>query len=660
MFINPYDKGRKIVERRHLSENDESRAMKLAHRTDDGQIVRSLFGDLASFAMGSLSALAGALLTAFHSGAFPVWVAAWSVAAITVLRFAVMLRFLDRPSLDQAAIAYWKMIYLVSGSLHVFVLGCWAFTIFVFTTDLFSQMMAFAICVGYLVGVQGRNFASSLIVRVQLTAAALPVIAGLLVVGSPWYGALAALYTLFLLSILRTSARMHAMFTEVLNSAVVNEKLARTDSLTGLGNRAAIDEAIVMATQRRDRPFALHFVDLDRFKHINDSLGHAAGDELLKIVAQRFVEAGGPDVEIARFAGDEFVVLQSLTTHGSAVETAKRLQTSLKIPIVVGGLEIVANCCIGTSLFPRDGTSAEILMQRADTALFRAKRDGRAGHRLFSAEMAELETQRMQIETDLRAALQNGTLTLAFQPIIDPQSRRVISCEALARWHLPGVGEISPARFLPIAEEAGLMNALTDFTLTLACKTAASWPSNLSVAVNLSPNQLYRTDLVRTVRRICETTGFKPDRLELEITENNAMVNLEVLVGRLTDLKKMNIRLSLDDFGTGFSNLGRIASLPIDTIKIDRAFVTGIEADAGKRALLRGAIQFISSLNMGIIVEGVETLGQLEILQDEPAITAIQGFIYGTPLSAPEILDFIQASERPSGEVFQLALARRN
>ena len=633
--------------------------MRLAGRIDDQQIVRSLFGDFASFAMGAVSALAGAILTAIHTGAPVVWVAVAFVLAVTLIRFATTWRFLNHPPQDARTIAAWKTVYLVSGAAHVFALGCWAFTLFVFTGDLFSQMMAFAICVGYLVGVQGRNFASSLIVKTQLAAAALPVVAGLLTVASPWYAALAVFYSLFILSILRTSGRMHAMFAEVVGNAAASERAANTDSLTGLSNRADIETMITAATSIGDRPFALHFIDLDRFKHINDSLGHGAGDEVLKVVARRFVAAVGKDATVARFAGDEFLILQRGANATDAVSMAKRLHSALVDPIVVSGLEIVAHCSIGTSLHPRDGRSAEQLIQLADTALFRAKREGRATHRMFSAEMAELETQRLQIAADLRSALENDGLTLAFQPIINQQTRSIVSCEALARWNLPGVGEISPSRFLPIADEAGLMNSLTDYTLTLACTTAATWPAGMTVAVNLSPKQLYRSDLIKTVRTICEATGLPPERLELEITENNAMIDLDTLFDRLTALKAMGICLSIDDFGTGYSNLARIASLPVDTVKIDRAFVIGIEADAGKRALLRGAIQFIASLGMGVIVEGVETLGQLEILKDEPAITAIQGFIYGTPLPAPEIFDFIAMMQPSPASLKQLPLNRR-
>ena len=632
--------------------------MKLAN-IDDRQIVKSLFGDFASFAMGALSALAGATLSAVHSDVNAVWLAVAAVLAVTLVRFVTMWLFLNDPPVTARATARWKIVYLVSGAAHVFVLGCWAFTLFVFTADLFSQMMAFAICVGYLVGVQGRNFANSLIVKLQLGAAAVPVVAGLLAVGSLWYAALAVFYSLFILSILRTSGRMHDIFAEVLKNAAESEKAARTDRLTGLSNRAAI-EAMIAAATASDEPFALHFIDLDRFKHINDSLGHAAGDAMLKVVAARFTRAAGEAATVARFAGDEFIVLQRLANATKASQLAGQLQRALADPVIVSGLEIVAKCSIGTALFPRDGRNGEHLVQRADTALFRAKRDGRGIHRMFSVEMAAVESQRLQIEADLRAALDNDGLTLAFQPIIDPQTRRIISCEALARWHLAGIGDISPSRFLPIAVEAGLMNALTDYTLALACKTAVAWPDDMSVAVNLAPKQLYRADLVRTVRAICETTGLRPDRLELEITENNATIDLDMLVDRLAALKAMGIRLSLDDFGTGYSNLGRIAMLPVDTVKIDRAFVTGIEADASKRALLRGAIHFISSLGMGVVVEGVETLGQLEILQDEPAITAIQGFIYGVPLPAAEICDFITSMQPSHASLVKFPLNRHS
>ncbi|MCB8838829.1 bifunctional diguanylate cyclase/phosphodiesterase [Aurantimonas sp. VKM B-3413] len=617
-----------------------------AEDMDDEAVVRSLFGDLPSFTLGAISALAGAVLTGFYSDTLWVWIA---VAAVTLVRFATMASFLKRAGRGSLDTRYWRQVYAIVGTAHVLVLGCWALSIFWSADSQFSELMSFAICVGYLVGVQGRNFSSEIIVRLQLIAAAVPMVLALMVKGSLAYAALALFFLLFVLSILRTSQRMNETFSAAVSAARANKKLAETDLLTGLPNRAAMRFIIEEATADRGMPFALHFVDLDRFKHINDSLGHAAGDRMLIEVSRRFTAVAGDRAVVSRFAGDEFVILhRGVGTLAEAEAFAARLIESLATPIELGGIAVVIDCCVGTALYPRDGADAAILTQRADTALFAAKRIGKGHHSAFSTQMAEMEEERLSLETDLRAALARGELGLAFQPMLAPDGT-IVTCEALARWTIPGKGAVSPAKFLPVAEEAGLMTLLTDHVFALACETAASWPGNVGVAVNLSPGQLHRIDLVDMVERVCRKAGLPLSRLEIEITEESTVNFDGCVLESLMRLKALGIRLSLDDFGTGYSNLGRIGRLPIDKIKIDRSFVTQIEMDERQHALLKGAIGFIASLGLDIVVEGVETVGQLEMLHREKAVTAIQGFVYGFPLPAQGIAALLAKAEGRTG-----------
>ena len=632
--------------------------MDSAEDMDDEAVVRSLFGDLTSFAMGATSALAGAVLTGFYSDTFWVWLAVAAVAAVTAIRFVVMASFLKRAKRGSLDTRYWRRAYAAVGTVHVLVLGCWALSIFWSAGNQFSELMSFAICVGYLVGVQGRNFSSEIIVRLQLAAAAVPMVLALLVKGSLAYAALALFFLLFVLSILRTSQRMNETFSAAITAARANKKLAETDLLTGLPNRAAMRFIIDEATGDRAPPFALHFVDLDRFKHINDSLGHAAGDRMLIEVARRFTAVAGERAVVSRFAGDEFVILnRGAATLTEAEAFASRLIASLGAPIELGGIAVVIDCCVGTALYPRDGVDVAILTQRADTALFAAKRIGKGHHSAFSSQMAEMEEERLSLETDLRAALSRGELSLAFQPMLAPDGA-ILTCEALARWTVPGKGAISPGKFLPVAEEAGLMTLLTDHVFKLACETAASWPENVGIAVNLSPGQLHRIDLVDMVEAVCRKSGLPLSRLEIEITEESTVNFDGCVLESLKRLKALGIRLSLDDFGTGYSNLGRIGRLPIDKIKIDRSFVTNIEMDERQHALLKGAIGFIASLGLDIIVEGVETVGQLEMLHREEAVTAIQGFVYGFPLPAQGIAALLAKADGRTGRDGSVPSAR--
>lgn len=609
------------------------------------EVVHAIYADLPSFATGSLAVVAGACVTAVKTDSTPVWSVTAVIAVVTLVRLATMLLFAKRAA--KFSVKFWETIYLIAGTVHVASVGSWPAIVFWATNDSYSELLSISAFLCFLVGIQGRNFASPKIVRMQIIASAVPIAIMLTSRWSIWYLVLFIFFAIFLFTILVTSTRMGNMFLNAVRTARANERLALYDSLTGLPNRTAMEKFLAQAIQGKDQHFALHFIDLDRFKRVNDTLGHGSGDELLKEAGRRLTETVGDRGWVARYGGDEFVVLHRDTSDKAETHAlAREMVAALGKPFEVNGFTLQGGGSIGTALFPEDGESAVALKQCADTALYHAKSLGRGRNEFFTAELADRGATHLQIENALRDALDKKALTLCFQPIVEPERFRVVTCEALVRWSHPQRGPISPAQFLPIAEEAGLMNDLTDQTIRMACRAASNWPSNVNLAVNLSPSQLHRSDIVDIVLQALREEGMLPSRLEIEITENIDLDYEPLLVQKLWEFKSHGIRLSLDDFGTGYSNLGHISRLPLDKIKIDKSFLSDSPDSARKISLLRGAIRFIALLELDIVVEGIETVDQLSLVASEPGVTELQGFVFGMPLPERAICDLLGALHR--------------
>ncbi|WP_198598254.1 putative bifunctional diguanylate cyclase/phosphodiesterase [Mangrovicella endophytica] len=606
-------------------------------------VVRSLYGDVPSFILGIVVAIVGSGLTAYRIGSVEIAAVCGVIALLAIARLISMALFAKAVSKsDDINLDAWERLYIILGALQVASVGCWSTAVFYYGNDALSELMSIACGVGFLIGIQGRNFSSPTIVRLQIVAAAVPVNIAFLLKNDIWYFICGVFFTLFLVSVLRTSARICGTFVEAVRTARVNASLAYRDPLTGLPNRAAMQRLLADAVARDRLPFALHFVDLDRFKRINDTLGHAMGDRLLVQAARRFHGLIGENDMISRYAGDEFVILQRLDGRpGEIAAFTDRLIASAAEPFDLGATKAQIGCSIGTALYPQDALTADLLTQRADTALYHVKNDGRGRSAFYSVEMSEKEQARLSMESDLRTALAADALTLAFQPIVRSGSFDIASCEALVRWQHPVLGNVPPATFLPIAEDAGLMDRVTDTTIRLACRAAAQWPGHVAVAVNISPSQLHRDDLVDVVEDTVRQYGLSPNRFEIEITENLPLEFEDKILARLTELKRFGIRLSLDDFGTGYSNLGYISRLPIDKIKIDKSFLRDIETDPRRMGLLRGVLRFVAQLDLCVLVEGVETPAQLDILAAEPDVDQMQGFIFGYPLSEKHVSELL-------------------
>jgi diguanylate cyclase (GGDEF)-like protein len=431
-------------------------------------------------------------------------------------------------------------------------------------------------------------------------------------------------------------------------------KLARYDSLTNLPNRAMmrsmLDQALANADARR-RGCALMIIDLDRFKQVNDTLGHPVGDKLLKKVAGRLTEVLGEDGQVGRLGGDEFeAILPGIEEEGRLSELARRLIEQVSRPYKIEGHEIRIGTSVGIAVANPGKTLAEELIKHADVALYAAKADGRGTFRFFAQEMHALATERQILEKDLREALANDQLRLLYQPIVDSVSEEVVAFEALLRWHHPARGLLPPSLVIPLAEESGLMPRIGDWVLRTACAEAAKWPRHIRVAVNLSPAQFADPALAATVTGTLAGSRLDPERLELEITEAVFLADRAVTEATLTRLRTIGVRLALDNFGTGHSGLGHLRDAPLDKIKIDQSFVRGAAAPGSRNgAIVRAIVVLAESLGMDTTAEGAETIEELSLIR-RLGCSQVQGFVFARPMPADEALKLATES-RPSAEV---------
>jgi diguanylate cyclase (GGDEF)-like protein len=424
--------------------------------------------------------------------------------------------------------------------------------------------------------------------------------------------------------------------------------LATHDALTGIPNRAMFNtllrDAHKRANEAKDRQFAVLFIDLDRFKIINDSLGHSAGDQLLTEAARRIQTNIRKDNVLARLGGDEFIVLvDDLTGAQQAEAIARRLLRALGSPFHLCGHECRIGCSIGIAIFPNDAADPEEIVKSADTAMYAAKAHGKNTYRFFSADQQSPSLENLVLETDLRRAIENGELFLHYQPKVN-WAGQIVGVEALLRWRHPQRGIMPPGTFIPIAEESGLIIPIGRWVLETACGQAASWHSNglptVSMAINLSPKQFMDNELLEFLDQVLHETALPPHLLQLEVTESMVMQDVEHATSTMQAIKSRGVRLAIDDFGTGYSSMSLIKRFPIDTIKIDRCFVEGIGKSEQDRAISAAIIRLGEALRLTVVAEGVETTEQDTILKNYNC-HEFQGFLFSRPVSAAEITDLL-------------------
>ncbi|MCE0758548.1 EAL domain-containing protein [Marinobacter sp. G11] len=430
---------------------------------------------------------------------------------------------------------------------------------------------------------------------------------------------------------------------------------ANYDVLTGLPNRMlALDRLkLAIAQARRDETqVGVMFLDLDNFKHINDTLGHDAGDTLLIEASKRVSSCLRGTSTVARLGGDEFlVVLPGLSGPDAACQVADRILQTFSTPFMLGGQEVFVTTSIGIATFPQDSDNSGTLLQHADAAMYEAKHKGKSAYSRFTPEMTEVSHERLQMESYMRKAMELGEFELYFQPIIDTHSGKLVSAEALLRWNNPALGMVMPDRFIPLAEETGLIIPIGEWVIQEACKAARNWQTltgnPIGVAVNVSPRQFRDPGFTDAVMRALDASGLRPELLELEITERLILDNSIETADILRKLDRSGIRLTVDDFGTGYSALSYLKSYPFDTLKIDKSFIQDVLTENDDASLVRAIITMAHSLGLKVVAEGVEAEAQTHFLKEEHCDYS-QGYFYSTPLPEQDFIQWLDTNERAS------------
>ena len=441
--------------------------------------------------------------------------------------------------------------------------------------------------------------------------------------------------------------RLRRTNEELSSALAMIQKMATHDALTGLPNRALFNEALVHAigqAQRHRRPLALFFLDMDRFKNINDTLGHPVGDRVLLEAGRRLTASVRGSDMVARLGGDEFVLLvEDFADSSDLADIAAKILDAFGPTFTLDGQELALSASIGICTFPEDGSDAQTLLSNADIAMYRAKEQGRNRHCFYAAELNKLSQERLALEASLKHATEREEIEIHYQPKIEFGAGRVTGVEALIRWRHPQLGLLLPDRFVPLAEETGLIIPIGYWTLRRVCERIRRWRDQglaLSVAVNLSASQFHQAELVKELAAILWSTGAPAQHLELEITETMVMKDPDRAVAVMEQLRSMGVRLSIDDFGTGHSSLGYLKRFPIDRLKVDRSFVRELPHNGEDAAITRAVIALAHSLKMTVVAEGVEDQLQFDMLREQ-GCDEFQGYFCRPPLPETELLRFL-------------------
>lgn len=606
-------------------------------------LLETLFQSKLALVIGALSGAAMAGVVSYYDPS-PWLIGCGILLTITGLARAVSFGMF-RPGATVAN--RWEVIYHAGAWVYAALMGQFTFLTLLISNDTSSHLMAAATSTGYAAAAASRNTGRPVIAVGLLLLCTLPFSIALLIEPSLPHVLLSIINILFTLVViditLQTYKTVLTAFIdreEKLRLTAVYEKLSKTDPLTGIDNRVTLKTNLETLLKNGNSAIAVLWLDLDRFKQINDTLGHAAGDVVLHAVAARLRKLAGEKGMLARFGGDEFIVVVPVAGAEAALAFGDEVRRTISEPESSNGASIDFSASIGLSISSPGQQSADELLRHADVALYEAKAKGRNCVVIFDPEMEERLLKNKQIENDLKRAIPNGELELYYQPIVDLKSGHVKSFEALLRWHHPVHGGIPPGLFIPIAEATHQIDAITEWVLNEACAAAAKWPEDISVCINISPPLLKARRLPPMVLEALLKHGLQPRRLELEITETALVEDNQNVRIVLDGFQKLGIRLSLDDFGTGFSSLSYLCRYHFDVIKIDRSFTSDVYRSGEARAVVQAISTLAQSLDLTVVAEGIETAQQLDYIRSQGCAEG-QGYYFARPMPLPEVAAFL-------------------
>jgi diguanylate cyclase (GGDEF)-like protein len=618
-------------------------------------LVETLFVSSTSLGVGAVAGAAASTAIALSSG--DPWLAVTAVAiGLTGAARLCHAVFFHRTTIqDTVASARSETVYEVGAWAYALLLGLLTLLTMIRSDNALHHFVAGTVATGYAAGICGRNAGRPVIAIGQLALATLPMSVGLFLSSDPVRWVLGVLAVVFMIGMTDITLQTYSAVLKAMSATREQkrlterfERLARYDAMTGLENRGAFQERLqseLAQTEVSGEHLAVLWVDLDKFKEINDSLGHPTGDRVLCTVARQLSSIVNGRGSVARFGGDEFVLLARGKKDGFAEELAREVMRALAVPMNIEGASLQATGSIGVAVAPGDGREAETLLQRADMALYHAKSNGRNDYCLFHAAMEEEFLELRALEAALREAIGKDQLEVYYQPIVDLKSGRITCCEALLRWHHPELGVVSPSRFIPLAESTGLITPISHWVLGQACAAAAKWPEDVSVAVNMSPALLKDLHLSHMILGSLYMSGLAARRLELEITESVLLEENAQSNSLIREFQKIGLKLSIDDFGTGYSSLTYLKKYRFDKIKIDTTFIADVTRSREARAIIHALVGLADELDMEIVAEGIETETQLGYVTGARC-TAAQGFFLGRPMPEAEICARLQAQGR--------------
>jgi diguanylate cyclase (GGDEF)-like protein len=623
-------------------------------------LVETLFASATSLGAGAAAGAACSTAIAIASGDPLLTAMAVAIALTGALRLAHAVffhRVVEQNTLESARS---ETIYEIGAWAYAFLLGLTTLLTLTRTDNALYHLLAAVLTTGYAAGICGRNAGRPVIAIGQLALASAPMSIGLFMSGDPLRWVLGGVNCAFMVGMVDITLQTYSAVLKAMSATHEQkrltdrfERLARFDTMTGLENRGTFQERLqaeLAASSIDSEQLAILWIDLDKFKEINDSLGHPTGDRVLCTVARQLSSIVDKRGSVARFGGDEFVLLARGNRPGFVEDLAKEVMRALSLPMNIDGASLQVTGSIGAAVSPQDGREAETLLQHADMALYHAKANGRNDFCLFEASMEEEFLELRRMEAALREALEKEELEVYYQPIVDLKTGRIRSCEALLRWHHPELGSISPSRFIPLAESTGLITPISHWVLGQACHAAAKWPGEVSVAVNMSPALLKDLHLSHMILSALYTSGLAARRLELEITETVLLEENAQSNSLIKEFQKIGLKLSIDDFGTGYSSLAYLKKYRFDKIKIDTSFIADVTRSREARAIIHALVGLAAELGMEIVAEGIETETQLGYVTGARC-TSAQGFYLGRPVPEHEIRRRLEAQDdAASGE----------